>query len=115
MCFETRSIWPRETSMVALHDPLVLGSGSVLPNRIAKAATEENLADAGQVPGDDLVALYRRWGSSGAGLLITGHVMVDARAMAQPADVVLESATDLEPFRRWAAAAKAGGAQVWMQ
>ncbi|WNV86251.1 NADH:flavin oxidoreductase/NADH oxidase family protein [Umezawaea sp. Da 62-37] len=101
--------------MVALHDPLVLGSGSVLPNRIAKAATEENLADAGQVPGDELVALYRRWGGGGAGLLITGHVMVDARAMAQPADVVLESATDLAPFRRWATAAKAGGAEVWMQ
>ncbi|PRY44730.1 2,4-dienoyl-CoA reductase [Umezawaea tangerina] len=101
--------------MVALHDPLALRSGSVLPNRIAKAAMEENLAGAGQVPDDDLVALYRRWGSGGGGLLITGHVMVDARAAAQPADVVLEATTDLEPFRRWAAAAKAGGARVWMQ
>ncbi len=101
--------------MVALQDPLELGCGSVLPNRIAKAAMEENLASAGQVPGDELVALYRRWADGGAGLVITGHVMVDARALAQPADVVLEASTDLAPFRRWATAAKSGGGRVWMQ
>lgn len=101
--------------MTALHDPLVLGSGAVLPHRIAKAAMEEDLAVTGQLPGDELVALYRRWAGGGAGLLITGHVMVDARALAQPADVVLEAGTPLEPFRRWAASAKAGGGQVWMQ
>ncbi|UCM87771.1 oxidoreductase [Streptomyces marincola] len=101
--------------MAALSDPLVLGSGSVLPNRIAKAAMEENLAVAGQLPGDRLVALYRRWARGGAGLLITGHVMVDSRALAQPADVVLEAATPLEPFRHWAAAATSGGGRAWMQ
>jgi 2,4-dienoyl-CoA reductase-like NADH-dependent reductase (Old Yellow Enzyme family) len=100
---------------VQLHDPLVLASGVVLPNRIAKAATEENLAGLGQVPGDRLVTLYRRWADGGAGLIITGHVMVDARALAQPADVVLDTASDLGPFRRWAEAAKSGGAVAWMQ
>ncbi|WP_328603486.1 hypothetical protein OG943_25745 [Amycolatopsis sp. NBC_00345] len=92
--------------MVGLRDPLVLGSGAVLPNRIAKAATEENLAAGGQVPGRELAELYRRWSGGGAGLLITGHVMIDSRALAQPADVVLEAATPLEPFRQWAASAK---------
>ena len=101
--------------MAALSDTLVLGNGSVLPNRIAKAATEENLATTGQLPGDRLIALYRRWARSGAGLLITGHVMIDSRALAQPADVVLEARTPLEPFRRWAAAAGSGGGRAWMQ
>lgn len=31
--------------------PLILPNGSRLPNRLAKAALEENLADEGQLPG----------------------------------------------------------------
>jgi len=101
--------------MSQLAEPLELPSGQVLPNRIAKAAMEEFLAVDGQLPGTELAALYQRWGAGGAGLLITGHVMVDERALADPSDVVLADRTPLEPFRRWAAAATAGGARAWMQ
>jgi 2,4-dienoyl-CoA reductase-like NADH-dependent reductase (Old Yellow Enzyme family) len=41
--------------------------------------------------------------------------MVDPRAMTGPGGVVLQSGTELAPFRRWVAAAGSGGAQVWMQ
>ena len=98
-----------------LFTPLDLPNGARLPNRIAKAATEENLAGPAQVPDDRLVTLYRRWSAGGAGLLISGNVMVDGRALTGPAGIVLEADTDLAPFRRWAEAAKSGGAQVWMQ
>ena len=98
-----------------LFTPLDLPNGARLPNRIAKAATEENLAGPAQMPDDRLVTLYRRWSAGGAGLLITGNVMVDGRALTGPAGIVLEADTDLAPFRRWAEAAKSGGAQVWMQ
>lgn len=98
-----------------LFQPLTLPNGAVLPNRLAKAAMEENLADAGQVPGERLVRLYRRWAAGGVGLQITGNVMVDPAAMTGPGNVVLEAGADLAPFRRWAEAAKAGGGQVWMQ
>lgn len=96
-------------------DPLPLASGSVLPNRLGKAAMEENLADVGQLPGPRLLELYRAWATGGAGLLITGNVMVDARAMTGPAGVVLDSASDIAPFRRWAQVAKGSGGRVWMQ
>ncbi|MBN3820510.1 NADH:flavin oxidoreductase/NADH oxidase family protein, partial [Paraburkholderia sp. Se-20369] len=99
----------------SLFAPLTLPNGSTLPNRIAKAAMEENLADAGQLPGDALRRLYAEWGAGGTGLLITGNVMIDARALTGPGGVVLEKNTPLEPFRAWAAAAKAHGARVWMQ
>ncbi|KVN00653.1 NADH:flavin oxidoreductase/NADH oxidase family protein [Burkholderia stagnalis] len=99
----------------SLFTPLTLPNGSTLPNRIAKAAMEENLADAGQLPGDALRRLYAAWGAGGTGLLITGNVMVDARALTGPGGVVLERNTPLEPFRSWAAAARAHGARVWMQ
>ncbi|GGP86405.1 NADH:flavin oxidoreductase/NADH oxidase family protein [Saccharothrix coeruleofusca] len=101
--------------MPGLDAPLVLPSGQTLPNRIAKAATEEFLAVEGQLPGAELVELYRRWAAGGAGLLITGHVMVDGRALANPADVVLQQGTALAPFRRWAQAARSGGGRAWLQ
>lgn len=100
--------------MTRLTDPLHLRSGAVLPNRIAKAAMEEQLAVPGQLPGDGLSTLYGRWARGGAGLLITGHVMVDGRALAQPEDVVLEAATDLRPFRAWARAGQSAGGKIWM-
>ncbi|WP_422934260.1 NADH:flavin oxidoreductase/NADH oxidase family protein [Sinomonas sp. P47F7] len=98
-----------------LFTPLTLASGATIPNRVAKAAMEENMAASGQLPGSDLFTLYRRWSKGGAGLLITGNVMVHDAAMTGPAGVVLDSHSPLEPFREWAAAAKSGGAKVWMQ
>ncbi|MGW1991354.1 oxidoreductase [Embleya sp. NPDC001921] len=98
-----------------LFSPLALRSGQVLGNRIAKAAMEENMAGPGQVPGAGLIALYRRWATGGAGLLITGNVMVHAEALTGPAGVVLDEAAPLEPFAAWAEAAKSGGGAVWMQ
>lgn len=99
----------------SLFSPLSLPNGTILPNRIAKAAMEENMADADHAPSDALIRLYEAWGRGGAGLIVTGNVMVDARAMTGPAGVVLEDATHLERFRQWARAGRAGGAQVWMQ
>lgn len=99
----------------ALFAPLRLPCGAVLPNRIAKAAMEENLAEAGQLPGEALFTLYRRWARGGVGLQITGNVMVDPSAMTGPGGVVLDARAPLEPFRAWAREAKSGGGQVWMQ
>ncbi|QFY09964.1 2,4-dienoyl-CoA reductase [Nonomuraea phyllanthi] len=98
-----------------LFSPLSLPGGAVLRNRIAKASMEENLAAPGQIPDHRLRRLYRAWGAGGAGLLITGNVMVDARAMTGPAGVVLDTRAPLQPFAAWAAAARSGGAAAWMQ
>jgi 2,4-dienoyl-CoA reductase-like NADH-dependent reductase (Old Yellow Enzyme family) len=98
-----------------LFEPLRLPNGAVIPNRIAKAAMEENLADEDHAPGQALVRLYRRWAEGGAGLIITGNVMVDRRALTGPADVVLENDLLLDRFRQWADACRSRGAQAWMQ
>ena len=82
--------------------PLHLPNGTVIPNRIAKAAMEENLADASQGPSAELLRLYQAWAEGGAGLLITGNVMVDRRAMTGPGGVVLEDERQLDKFREWA-------------
>jgi 2,4-dienoyl-CoA reductase-like NADH-dependent reductase (Old Yellow Enzyme family) len=81
-----------------LFSELVLRSGARIRNRIAKAAMEEGMAGGSQLPDERLVSLYRRWGSGGAGLLITGNVMVHAEALTGPGGVVLDDQTTLEPF-----------------
>jgi len=95
--------------------PLSLPNGSLLPNRFAKAAMEENMADADHAPSEALIRLYRTWAAGEVGLMITGNVMVDRRAMTGPGGVVLESGRHGERFKAWARAAQSGGAQVWMQ
>ncbi|MEP1206371.1 MAG: NADH:flavin oxidoreductase/NADH oxidase family protein [Rhizobiaceae bacterium] len=98
-----------------LFEPLKLANGTVLKNRLSKAATEESLAIYGQVPGSQLHNLYRRWAKGGAGLLITGNVMVSPDAMSGPASVVLQEGSDLEPYKEWAKAGRSYGGQFWMQ
>lgn len=100
---------------MTVFDTLPLPNGSSLPNRIAKAAMEENMADADHAPSDALIRLYSTWADGGAGLLLTGNVMVDGRAMTGPGGVVLENARHLERFKRWASAGRAHGAQFWLQ
>src|SRR3979409_1304081 len=94
---------------------MVLRSGAKLRNRVAKAAMEEGRAGSSQLPDQRLISLYRRWGAGGAGLLITGNVMVHAEALTGPAGVVLDDRAPLESFTRWAQAGKGGGAAAWMQ
>ena len=101
--------------MTELFSPLVLRSGAALRNRVAKAAMEEGMAGSSQLPDQRLISLYRRWGAGGAGLLITGNVMVHAEALTGPGGVVLDERAPLDPFTRWADAGKAGGAAMWMQ
>ncbi|WP_129266650.1 NADH:flavin oxidoreductase/NADH oxidase family protein [Streptomyces sp. M3] len=98
-----------------LFSPLHLRSGQVLDNRIAKAAMEENMAGDGQLPGQRLLTLYRRWAAGGTGLLITGNVMVHAEALTGPGGVVLDENAPLKPFTEWAEAGKSGGGTLWMQ
>ncbi len=106
--------------MTELFSPLKLASGHTLPNRIAKAAMEENMAEYGQVPGKALFNLYTRWAEGQPGLIITGNVMVAPDAMTGPGGVYLGKETLSDPsvkarFERWAAAGKSGGSALYMQ
>ena len=50
----------------------------------------EQLADTGGLPSERLIRLYERWAKSGAGLLITGNVMIDRTTLNEPRNVVHE-------------------------
>ncbi len=100
---------------MALFSKLVLPNGNEIKNRIGKGAMEENMADSDQAPSDQLYRLYDSWAKGGTGLIISGNVMVDGRAMTGPGGVVLENDRNLEKFRRWAEIGTQNGAQFWMQ
>jgi len=98
-----------------LFSPLTLPNGEVTSNRICKAAMEENLSGENQLPGDALLTLYKEWSNGGAGLLLSGNVMISPDAMTGPGGVVLENANHLDHFRKWAAAGTHNGNHFWMQ
>lgn len=98
-----------------IFSPLTLPNGTNVPNRIVKAAMEENMCDPDHAPSDSLLRLYKAWADGGAGLILTGNVMVDGCAMTGPGGVVLEDDRHLARFKQWAQVARSGGAQVWMQ
>jgi 2,4-dienoyl-CoA reductase-like NADH-dependent reductase (Old Yellow Enzyme family) len=98
-----------------LFQPLTLPNGAVLPNRLAKAAMEENMADGEQLPGEGLCRLYAAWSKGGVGLILSGNVMIDPTALTGPGGVVLDAAQPLEPFKGWAKAARSGGGHAWLQ
>ncbi|SLN35918.1 NADH oxidase [Pseudoruegeria aquimaris] len=95
--------------------PLPLPCGAVLPNRICKSAMTEALAGSNDGPTPAHDALYARWSRGGAGLLVTGNVMVDGRSLERPGNVVVEDERHLPALSRWAKAAQCGGSHVWMQ
>ena len=64
--------------MPELSTPLKLPCGVSLPNRISKAAMTEGLADIFGRPTDELNRLYELWSESGAGMLLSGNVQIDA-------------------------------------
>ncbi|MGB9340356.1 MAG: hypothetical protein WCB63_13995, partial [Polyangiales bacterium] len=75
-----------------IETPLTLRNGLTLKNRIAKAAMTENLADpVDGDPNERHFRLYERWSSGGAGLLLTGNVMIDRRFLEQAGNVVLDA------------------------
>lgn len=100
---------------MSLFSPLILPNGAKIPNRLAKAAMEENMADADHAPSDALIRLYRAWGEGGVGLMITGNIMVDARAMTGPAGVVLEDDQHLNRFQAWVKAGQIQNGHIWAQ
>ncbi len=98
-----------------IREPLRLPSGLVLPNRLAKAAMTEGLADGRGWPGQPLERLYHRWGAGGAGLLVTGNAMVDGRWLERAGNVVMDDPAALPALRRWAEVAREGGTPAIVQ
>ncbi len=104
-----------------LAESLTLPCGAVLPNRIVKAAMTEGVADAQLHATERHQRLYECWSEGGAGLLITGNVMIDRHVLERPGNVAIDPAPvagpppDMERLRAWAEAGTRHGNHLWMQ
>jgi 2,4-dienoyl-CoA reductase-like NADH-dependent reductase (Old Yellow Enzyme family) len=94
---------------------LALPNGAAISNRLAKASMEENMADYEHLPSRELFRLYQAWADGGAGLILTGKVMIDRRALTGPGGIVLENDKHLDRFSEWARIGRSKGAHFWMQ
>jgi 2,4-dienoyl-CoA reductase-like NADH-dependent reductase (Old Yellow Enzyme family) len=98
--------------------PLQLPCGAVLPNRLAKAAMTEGLADPAGLPTPELERLYGIWSDGGAGMLLSGNIQIDADHLERPGNVIIDRELDagaLARFKSWTAAATRGGNHFWAQ
>ncbi len=98
-----------------LTTPIQLPCGVKLPNRLAKAAMTERLSNSSFAPTVEHERLYHLWAKSGAGLLITGNVIVDRVHLESAGNVVFDDEDMLPALRSWAQAAQSTGNPCWVQ
>ena len=98
-----------------LNNPLPLPCGAQIKNRLCKSAMSENLASVNHSPTNLLTNLYGKWADGGIGLCITGNIMVDASALGEPRNVVVEDESIMDELRAWAAAGTQNNTHLWAQ
>lgn len=98
-----------------LNQSLTLPCGAVIKNRFCKSAMTEGLADKYDQPTNDLNNLYRLWSQGGAGLLISGNIMVDNRYLERAGNVAIDQSSHIKPIKAWAEAATSNGNHFWAQ
>lgn len=98
-----------------IEQPLTLPCGYVVPNRICKTAMTEGLADPFDhaTPAHD--RLYAIWARGGAGVLISGNIMIDSRHLERAGNVVAVDDSGMAQLQRWTRATHDAGAQLWAQ
>lgn len=99
-----------------IEQSFTLPCGVTIKNRIVKSAMSENMATPDNMPDKRFENLYSQWANGGAGLLITGNVMLDSTALGEPNNVVIEKNHEcLIELKAWAQAGTQHNTHLWMQ
>jgi len=98
-----------------LQQNLTLPCGATLKNRLAKSAMSENMSPRHHGPTNALIHAYRQWVEGGSGLIITGNIMVDRKAIAEPGNILVEDKSDFDMLKQWASLVKGTGVHLWPQ
>lgn len=98
-----------------LKTSLELPCGVTLKNRLVKSAMTERLSNKKLEPTEEHHHLYERWAQTGAGLLITGNVMVDSTHRESAGNVYVAEDNILPKLKTWAKIATQNDTQVWVQ
>ena len=98
-----------------IEQSLALPCGHMLANRFCKAAMTEGLADPLGRATAAHQRLYAKWAGGGAGLLLSGNIMIDRRYLERAGNVVVEDDSGIDALKAWADAVHANGSQLWAQ
>jgi 2,4-dienoyl-CoA reductase-like NADH-dependent reductase (Old Yellow Enzyme family) len=101
-----------------LSDTVELPCGATLANRLSKAAMTEGLASRDGMPTAELARLYGLWSDGGAGMLLSGNIMVDKDHLERPGNVFIDQLPNQamqDALRRWAEAGTRNGNHLWAQ
>jgi 2,4-dienoyl-CoA reductase-like NADH-dependent reductase (Old Yellow Enzyme family) len=104
--------------MSLIASPFQFASGVSVPNRLAKSAMTEGLADAANRATSAHARLYGRWADGGIGLQITGNVQISRSHLERPGNIAIagpQGAEALAGLRAMAAAAAARGGACYVQ
>jgi 2,4-dienoyl-CoA reductase-like NADH-dependent reductase (Old Yellow Enzyme family) len=96
----------------------MLPCGATLPNRLAKAAMTEGLADIYGRPTPQLDRLYQIWSDGGAGMLLSGNIQIDADHLERPGNIIIDREPDAPMQAALSSLAKAAthnGNHFWAQ
>ncbi|MRI32000.1 NADH oxidase [Endozoicomonas sp. OPT23] len=100
---------------VELNSTLSLTNTVTLKNRFYKSAMSEQLADDDHNPTESLFKLYETWAEGGSAICVTGNLMIDRTAIAEPKNCVLDEQSDLDKYRQWARQGTKNNTQLWVQ
>ncbi|NRB48707.1 MAG: NADH:flavin oxidoreductase/NADH oxidase family protein [Saprospiraceae bacterium] len=98
-----------------LKTPFQLPCGVTIKNRLVKSAMTERLSNKNLEPTEKHHHLYKSWAQTGAGLLITGNVMVDPIHRESAGNVYVGEESMLPKLKTWAEMATQNDTQAWVQ
>ncbi len=101
--------------LIMISTKLVLPCGATLKNRLVKSAMTERISNRRFEPIKGHERLYNDWSETGAGLLITGNVVVDRKHLESAGNVCFDDEKMLPKLKSWAEAGKKNGNHIWVQ
>lgn len=101
--------------MNPINAPFTLPCGAILQNRLSKAPMTERISNAEYKPTSHHEQLYALWSQTGAGLLITGNVMIDRDHMESAGNVFFGDEAMIPKLKKWTAAGTVNGNHLWAQ
>jgi len=101
--------------MNPINTSFTLPCGAILTNRLAKAPMTERMSNSDYEPTPAHEQLYQLWSETGAGLLITGNVVIDKDHMESAGNIYLGDEAMIPKVKRWTAAGTVNGNHLWAQ
>ncbi len=83
-----------------INTELQLPCGVSLNNRLVKSAMTERISNGQFEPTDAHERLYEKWSDTGAGLLITGNVMIDRTNLESAGNVCFDDENMLDKLKK---------------